>query len=120
MAVNIPCDYCGRSVSSIVDQEGNCSCVECYQRFYTCYMCDHAVTCEFENNPSPIPKQIQQTVQRGPMIMQTVIKNPDRVKAFCFPCKCFDQDELICLREDNWCKNYKENAPRFRQERLKD
>ena len=118
--VKIPCDYCGRPASTVVDDEGNCSCVSCYQRFYTCYMCDHAVTCEFENNPSPIPKQVQQTVRQGNMVMQTVVKNPERVKQFCFPCQCFNQDELYCRREDSWCKNYKENAPRFRQERLKD
>lgn len=116
--VNIPCDYCANPVSTVVDDAGNCSCVNCYRQFYTCTMCENACVCEFENNPSPIPRQVQQTVQRGSMVMSTVIRNPERVKQFCFPCKCFNQDDLICLREDGWCKSYTEITPRFRQERL--
>lgn len=116
--VDIPCDYCGCPASSVVDEAGNCSCMNCFKQFYTCAMCENAQYCAFEQDPSPLPRQVQQTIQRGPMIMQTTVKNPERVKQFCFPCKCFDQDELICLRIDGWCKSYVETAPRFRQERL--
>ena len=116
--VKVPCDYCGNPVSTIVDEEGTCSCINCYQQFYTCAMCEKVLQCEFETNPSPLPKQVQQTVQRGPMIAQTIVKNPERVKQFCFPCQCFDQDNLVCLREDGWCKSYKEITPRFRQKRF--
>ena len=111
------CDYCGRPNAPVVDDAGNCSCVECCNTFYTCRLCENIFQCEFENNPSPLPRQVQQTIQRGPMTMQTVIKNPERVKQFCFPCKCFDQDDLLCRREENYCKNYIEMTPRFRQER---
>lgn len=116
--VNIPCDYCGRPVSTIVDSEGNCSCVDCYKQFDTCIMCCNGNTCAFETDPSPIPKVVTQTMRQGPMVMQTQVKNPERVKQFCFPCKCFNQDELLCGKEDRWCSSYNEITPRFRQQRF--
>lgn len=116
--VNIPCDYCGNPASTVVDSEGNCSCVNCYQQFYTCRMCTNAYNCEFETNPSDIPKVIQQTSRQGPAIITQTVKNPARIREFCHPCKCWDTSDGICLREDNWCKSYTEITPRFREERL--
>ena len=118
--VNIPCDYCGRPASTVVDTEDNCSCVNCYKQFYTCAMCENASKCEFETNPSPLPKVVQQTVRQGPMIMTTQVKNPERIREFCHICQCWNTSEQFCGREDNWCPNYIEITPRFRQERLKN
>lgn len=106
--VRIPCDYCGNPASTIVDSEGNCSCVSCYQKFYTCEMCIKVYGCEFETNPSPIPKVVAQTIRRGPAIMQTQVRNPQRVAEFCHKCQCWNNEESFCGREDGWCKNYHE------------
>ena len=116
--VKIPCDYCGNPASTVVDSEGNCSCVGCYQQFYTCRMCEMGSFCPFETDPSPIPKVVMQQVRQGNMVMQTQIKNPERVKQFCFPCICFDQEDLYCKCEDGWCKSYHEIYPPFRDSRL--
>lgn len=116
--VNIPCDYCGRPASTVVDSEGNCSCVNCYQQFYTCAMCIHAHECEFETNPSPLPKVVFQTIRRGPAVIQTQVKNPQRIEEFCHKCFCWNTEESICGKEDNWCKKYHEVYPPFRDQRL--
>ena len=116
--VKIPCDYCGNPASTVVDSEGNCSCVACYQKFYTCAMCENGHSCPFETDPSPIPKVVMRQVRQGNMVMQTQVKNPERVKMFCFPCPCFDQDDLFCCAEEHWCHNYKEINPRLRDQRL--
>lgn len=115
--VHIPCDYCGNPASTVVDSEGNCSCVNCCQKFYTCIMCTKVHECEFETNPSPLPKVVMQTIRRGPAVMQTQVRNPQRIAEFCHKCQCWNSEEEFCAREDGWCKNYSEINPRLRKER---
>jgi hypothetical protein len=64
--------------------------------------------CEFETNPSPIPKQIQKTVRQGNVQMQTVMDNPERIEAFCHKCPCWCD---ACGRYDGTCGNYNEYTP---------
>ena len=115
--VNTPCNYCGKPASTVVDSEGNCSCVNCYQQFYTCRMCENGSMCEFETNPSPLPKVVVQTIRQGPVTMQTQVKNPQRIEEFCQKCLCWNSEENYCGKEDGWCKKYHEVYPAYREPR---
>ena len=81
----------------------------CGRMLNTCNTCKHHLQCEFETNPDPTPKLITQTVRQGNMIMQTQIRNPDRVHKFCYECPCFDS-ENECLKQFNCCGNYTEKT----------
>lgn len=109
------CNYCGQGPGKIINPVGEddyrLMCPRCAQALNTCNFCTNAVTCAFESDPSPIPKQVAQTIRQGNMTMQTVIRNPERVKAFCFDCTCFNEEELLCRRENGWCSSYNEYIP---------
>ena len=112
MADYTPCNYCGNPASTVVDAATLCcACVRCAQYFNTCTMCIHARECDFETNPSPLPKQVQQTTQQGPMVVQQIIKNPARIDISCRNgCPCFSE-ELGCLKENGICSQYTEVIP---------
>lgn len=108
------CAWCGAPQGTIVipsDELVYTCCLNCYARLGTCAGCTHCTGCDFETNPSPLPKQIQHTMQQGNMTMQTVIKNPERVKLTCFNCFCFDEEALQCKRELGWCSAHQEVTP---------
>ena len=109
------CDVCGNPAQAAVISNERLYCQRCAALFDTCSLCLNSVGCEFETNPSPLPKVVVQTIRQGAVTMQQQIKNPERIKQFCFPCKCFDQDDLICRREERWCPNYNEYIPPSRQ-----
>ena len=103
--LNIPvCDICGQPAykNTILDSDSktiHLICSNCFSMMRTCRLCDHASTCSFETDPSPLPKTIQQKVQRGPYQTVTTIKNPERIRETCQKgCKCFDP-ENGCLRQ---------------------
>ena len=74
-------------------------------------MCLKSVNCEFEQNPDPMPKQIQQTIRQGNMMAQTVVKNPERINAFCAHCPCWNTLDACCNRENGTCGRYDEYIP---------
>ena len=112
------CDYCGSPLKPFVINENALACMNCLQSFNTCRMCSESQTCAFETDPSPLPKVVVQTIRQGPAVLQMQVKNPERVKLFCFPCKCFDQDDLFCRREEGWCREYNEITPPLRDQRI--
>ena len=70
--------------------------------------CKEAHICDFETNSSSLPKQVQQTSRQGNMVMQTVVKNPERIRITCEKgCKCWS-DEFGCLKQNGICSNYEE------------
>ena len=110
--VNTPCNYCGNPASTAVDNEGRHSCIKCLQLFNTCHMCTERQKCDFETNPSSLPKQVQKTVRQGNMVMQTVEKNPARIDISCKAgCLCFSE-EFGCLKQNGTCGNYTEVIPK--------
>ena len=120
--ITLKCNYCGRpclenaivSANPIENAEPAwfVMCPQCLQQVNTCVMCQEAHKCEFETNPDPSPKQIQQTIRQGQMIMQTVVKNPDRIEKTCKKlCKCWDE-ENGCLKENGTCGQYEEVIPK--------
>jgi hypothetical protein len=106
------CDYCGKYPGEIVDSNGDVFlCRNCFSQAGTCYLCVNGALCEFETNPSPLPKQVQKTVRQGNMMVQTVIRNPDRTAITCLSnCPCFDSN-FGCLKENGTCNKYKEVLP---------
>jgi hypothetical protein len=103
------CNYCGKAEASIFTPEGIGSCPRCTQLFNTCNVCLNSVKpCEFETNPSPIPKTITKVVQKGNMRAQVELDNPDRIEAFCLTCPCWCDG---CGRFSGTCGNYNEYVP---------
>ena len=117
----LTCGICGRPCleNAIVCTEpvAYVMCPQCFQHCGTCTLCISARECLFETSPSPLPKQIQQTIRQGNMTMQSIVKNPDRIKKTCDEknCPCFDKIDKICYREYGVCKNYIEIIPKGRE-----
>lgn len=112
MAENILCDFCGQPATIIDAETFTLFCDRCFSVTKTCGACIKSIQCDFETNPSPLPKQVQKTIRQGNMVMQTVVKNPDRVAITCKNgCPCFHED-FGCLRENGTCGNYEEVKPK--------
>lgn len=80
-------------------------CPQCEQKIGTCFTCEKAQQCSFESDPSTLPKVIPQTIRQGNAVMQTQIRNPERVKITCEKnCACYDK-EIGCIREESQCCN---------------
>lgn len=111
----LTCSICGRPCfkDAIVSVEPiiYAMCAQCYSQCGTCAMCKEAHICDFETNSSSLPKQVQQTSRQGNMVMQTVVKNPERIRITCEKgCKCWS-DEFGCLKQNGSCGNYEEVIP---------
>lgn len=103
------CAICGRPASIIYSLDPELSttywlCPDCNAASGFCHTCAHAQKCEFETNPSPTPKQITKSIRQGNMMMQTMIRNPERIREFCHSCPCFQEE--ICCKEYSHCKNW--------------
>ena len=111
------CPICGKPIYNTnllldLQEDGSVRSLHltCGQSLNTCATCKHASVCEFETNPDPMPKMVNQTTRQGNMVLQTTVKNPSRIEKFCFKCQCFDK-EIGCLKENNCCKgNWEEKT----------
>ena len=106
------CDCCGnmilinKAIVSIEENKTILFCHQCAQKAGTCQTCIEKNNCDFQTNPINLPKQIQQTIQRGPAVMSTTIINPDRVNETCKKnCECFSE-EYGCLKQNGTCGGY--------------
>ena len=105
------CDICGQiDPNSVLTQKSDRTwiriCKKCESLSGTCGGCSKSSTCDFETNPSPIPKAVEKRFQQGNQIMITQIKNPLRIDATCrINCPCFSE-EFGCCREYNTCSNF--------------
>lgn len=106
------CDVCGRAIvdnhsTFLVPTENiewKLLCDECINLINTCAFCKNSQTCDFETNPSTLPKMVQKQIRQGNMVAVTTIKNPERIRETCQKnCKCFSA-ENGCMREFNYCK----------------
>lgn len=108
------CNYCGRDEARIFyprDEVCYFMCDQCFQHCNTCGLCNQVQYCEFETNPLPLPKEVQQTIRQSNMIVQTVVRNPERVKQFCHNCLCWNTENQCCGREFGTCGSYNEFIP---------
>lgn len=110
----IYCVRCGRPVidSFLIEVKENQYehfCDDCRLSFSTCTNCVKANICDFETNPSTLPKVVQKQIRQGNMIMMTQIRNPERIAITCQNgCPCFDA-EKGCLKQFNMkCEAYDE------------
>ena len=105
------CEVCGKIVpDSMFTQKSDGSwiriCKNCQSKSGTCGGCSKSSICDFETNPSPIPKAVQKRIQQGNQIVMAQIKNPSRIDATCrINCPCFSE-ENGCCREYNCCDNF--------------
>lgn len=84
-------------------------CEKCSNLVGTCRTCDKSQFCDFETNPSPLPKAVEKRFQQGNQIIVTTVKNDERVKETCAKnCECFCQETQTCLREIGGCDKYEE------------
>lgn len=89
-----------------VDNSWKPICDNCFKLSGHCGGCSKSTTCDFETNPSTIPKAVQKTFQQGPQTITTMVKNPTRIDITCrVNCQCFSE-EFGCLRENNTCGKY--------------
>ena len=106
------CGWCGRPVDSHAiylineDDSNQIICNDCLKLKGTCVTCINGDACEFETNPSTIPKTIQKPQYLGGATVISTEKNPERIKLLCKTCSCYDE-QLGCLKELRECKNWK-------------
>lgn len=108
----IQCDICNKFIfgikTLIPKEDGSIGivCGNCANHLTSCRTCSKSVFCDFETNPSKIPKMIQKRIQQGSMISVSTVKNPDRIEVTCKKnCECFSEN-FGCLRENNCCEKY--------------
>ena len=109
------CGVCGQVIAGqtlrffeATDGTFKLLCDNCKNALGTCRTCTKSTTCDFETNPSPIPKAVIKSIQQGSMITQIQIKNPSRIDISCrVNCECFSE-EFGCLRENGTCGKYEE------------
>ena len=100
------CNYCGNPLkeATIWPEFQLITCLRCAQQIEQllatnpCQICCEAAECEFETSTNPLPKLVMQTVRQGNAIMQTQIRNPERMKQTCAGCYCYNKDKNICCR----------------------
>ena len=102
------CELCHRATLDayfVKDGENwHSFCGECIHKLNSCIFCKNTNTCDFETNPSPLPKMVQQQIRQGPMITVTTVKNPERIRQTCQNgCGCFSA-EFGCMKEFNYCE----------------
>ena len=103
------CEYCNKPLVTklqIIPTEtvNHVLCPECASLTSTCQFCKNGNKCDFETNPSNIPKVINQKVRQGNMIMTTQVRNPARVDITCKAgCKCYSE-EFSCCKDFNNCE----------------
>ena len=111
----IKCSRCGKILvspnviySQSPDGTWKAMCNDCVSLFGTCGGCTKSYYCDFESNPSPIPKAVEKRIQQGPQIIITQIPNPERIDMTCRKnCECFSE-EFGCMRNLNTCHKYEE------------
>lgn len=109
----VTCFICGNIIpkknyclTQSKDGSWNPICDNCLKLSGTCGGCSKSTTCDFETNPSPLPKAVQKQVRQGNQILVTTVKNEDRIRETCEKnCDCFSK-EFGCLRENGTCGDY--------------
>ena len=111
----INCDMCGNPIIgtetiflNTQDQsQKRIYCEQCSSLVGKCPTCRFQRVCDFETNPSPLPKTIQQQIRQGNAVMMTEIRNPERVAATCEKnCSCFDK-EFGCMKQNDFCMKWR-------------
>lgn len=123
--VDLDEDFCSKHVT--LDQLGECAycgqlfmqpgyleqledgsfiefCHSCQEKFGTCAMCSLVTPCRLinESYKPQIPIAVMKRFQRGNMVVQKQVINPDRIQQICVAeCECWDGEG--CARRDFGC-----------------
>ena len=103
------CDVCGSpTLQQFLYKNSNHElitvCADCVGKVNGCAGCQNGIHCDFEENPSPLPKTVQKQFRQRNMITVTTVMNPERVLITCKNgCKCFNE-ENGCMRQFNYCE----------------
>ena len=106
------CGVCGKYIigASFLESTGNNRylelCAQCVKAINTCAGCKNSTRCAFEEDPSPLPKIVTQSFRQGNTVVQTQVRNPERVRLLCENCPCWDINDKACNREFNNCGGY--------------
>lgn len=112
-----PCELCGNQIVGDKcffehDETWHQLCANCLlQHLYKCGSCRKNTQCAFENDSTiSLPQMVQVTTRQGNMFMQTVTKNPERIKLTCENgCDCWLNG--ACAKETiHCCSNYEFNT----------
>lgn len=100
------CSICGAPlIADVIVDDGHLICPSCFESLRTCKICRFGNTCEFETNPSSLPKIISKQIRQGNMTAVTQVMNPERVRITCEKgCKCYSK-ENGCLKQIGTCNN---------------
>lgn len=115
------CDCCGGQyfgkgyIIMSADEDGTISkidgilCHQCNAHMNECVTCVNRTECAFENDPSPLPKVVQQEIRQGNMVAVTQVMNPERVRITCQNgCQCYS--DFSCLKHiHGTCSQYQMN-----------
>lgn len=94
----LTCDLCGNFfignayLEQTEDGTWYSYCGKCNSILKTCGGCQKGNECEFDTNPDPMPKVVMKTVSQGNMMMQSQVRNEERVKKYCHSCHCWDEE----------------------------
>lgn len=113
-----PCDICGNHIIGtkfwVIDENETKEhqiCGQCGQRIAQnrCIACQKANYCAFQQDTNcQLPPMVMVEMREGNAVMQTQIKNPDRIAATCaINCDCYNKDSKICMREIGGCNNHR-------------
>lgn len=115
------CEACGNPIvgKSILIPDGDTYhelCFSCDAALYTCAFCKNNKGCDFETNPSPLPKQVQRQFRQGNMITVTTVMNPERIEITCKKnCSCFSPD-FGCMKQNDCDCNRMEHVYDLKRE----
>ena len=106
----VTCAVCGQIIpkknyclTHFKDGTWKPTCDNCLKLSGTCGGCSKSTTCDFETNPSPIPKTVRRVFQKGPMQTVAEVINPERIRETCEKnCRCFDP-EFGCGKQNGFC-----------------
>lgn len=69
-------------------------CSKCDEQWGNCATCANITSCDYETNPINLPKQVQTQTRKGPMVINTVGRNPARIEETCAKnCSCWQKEE---------------------------
>lgn len=85
-------------------------CPRCSSLRGTCGRCAYGNDCAFFQVEDGLPLTVMKTMQKGIMMVQQQVPNPERIEKYCKVCNCWD-DEYGCFKQDSMnsiptCRNY--------------
>lgn len=110
------CGCCGHELPGhaqtivVTDETATEICEQCNANSGKCITCINSQKCDFETNPSTLPKIIQKTIQQGNMTSVTQVRNPERIRITCQNgCPCWSEDFDCYKQNHGTCPQYRMN-----------